>query len=257
MSQNPGPVESVQRWVTSCREILQSALILLLALFAITALAYPPWAHTQLGRLGFQVSEISIAGVKLVVNQSFAISDALADAQTSLAKARDALKAAPNGDTGASTALDAAVKRVADAQAALSKQGKGTKDLQAKAGLQPDLPDYAWVFVGRQSEEKLLQPSPRVDAGRTSIVNDQVKTLTLKQDTMVDTVDDCTKTDIADVRPVSQKELQRIVILLSAGTYEVSETNTCPSVGRGKFISARIQLNPDRVRLAKFADVKS
>jgi len=251
-----GRIETIHRGLALCREILQSALITILAIFAITAFAYPPWAHVQLSRLGIEIKEISVAGVKVVVDQSFALADALAEAELSLGNAREVLKASAStvDAARATVSVDAAIKRVATAQAALVVQERGTKKLQHKAGLQPELPDSAWITVGRLTEAKELQPAARIDASGTTIANGQVKQVTLKKDAMVHTSDECTRTDIADVRPVSPAETQKVVILLSAGAYEAIETHSCPSIGGGKMISARIAVTPARVRLARYSD---
>jgi len=251
----PGFVGALRSATVLFKEVMQSVLIMVLALFAIATWANPPWAHQQLRRMGFDIKEISVAGIKLVVSQSFTLANELAEAEQSLASARDALKAA--GATGEpAKALNAAIQRVSGAQAALVAQENGTRKLQEKAGVQPGPPASAWVTVGRLTESGQLQPAARIDARGTTIERGEVRRVALRQAAIVRDQDDCTRTDIANVVAPSAQELQRVVMLLKQDTYEATETHSCPSIGGGRILSARIAVTADRVRLSAFEDAK-
>lgn len=250
-----GWIDSVRTGTGLFKEVMQSVLIMALALFAIATYADPTWTHKQLRRMGFDIKEISVAGIKLVVSQSFTMASELAEAEQSLASARDALKAA--GTTGEpAKALNAAIQRVSVAQAALVAQENGTRKLQEKAGVQPVLPASAWVTVGRLTESGQLQPAARIDAKGTAIERGEVRRVALRQAAIVRDQDDCTRTDIANVTAPSAQELQRVVMLLKQDTYEATETHSCPSIGGGRMLSARIAVTADRVRLSAFEDAK-
>jgi hypothetical protein len=242
-------VAAIPKALLSCKDALQSVMFVLLFIFAIAGIFYPPWAHAQLARLGFEVSEVSIAGVKLVASQTFKMSEALAAAQESLTRAKSPASAAQ------AKALDAAIQGIASAQAALVAQSRGTKELLAKTRLEPPLPDSAWIRVGRLTEAKEFQPFHGMD--RTTITNEQIRVVTLNQDKMVTTDDNCTVVNIADEKKPAPEEMRRTVILLSAGTYDVLETHSCPSIGKAELLSARVALSPARVRLATYADSRS
>lgn len=252
----PGFVGALRSATVLFKEVMQSVLIMVLALFAIATYANPPWAHQQLRRMGFDIKEISVAGIKLVVSQSFTLAGELAEAEQSLASARDALKAAGATGDSAHAALTTAIQRVSGAQAALVAQENGTKKLQEKAGVQPVLPAWAWVTVGRLTESGQLQPAARIDARGTRIDKGQVRQVTLRQAAIVRDEDTCTRTDIANAAPPSAEEMQRVVMLMNQGRYEATETHTCPSIGGGRILSARIAVTADRVRLSAFEDAK-
>jgi hypothetical protein len=250
--------ERLEAWhkrLALCKDALQFAMVALLAILAFTAFANPAWARKELVRLGFEVREVSVAGVKVVLSQSFALSDALAEAQLSLADAREALKATQSATAHA--ALQAAIHRVEHAQAALHLQDQGTHLLQHKAGLQPDLPASAWVVVGRLAGSGQLQPAARIDPAGTRLAQGRVLALALRQDVIVHANSDCVTTALSDARPAASAELLGVQIVLKAGSYEAVETSACPSIGGGQVLAARVLLKAGNVRLARFADARS
>jgi hypothetical protein len=247
-------LEALHKRLALCKEMLHFALVALLALAALGAFANPAWARRELVRLGFDIREISLVGVKVVLNQSFALSDALAEANLSLANAREALQA--TGSPAAQEALLVAMHRVNHAQAALHQLDQGTHLLQHKAGLQPELPASAWVTVGRLTEGGQLQPAARIDGVGTRLAHGQVQTLVLRQDAIVHSNRDCTTTALAQARPAPAAELLDVKVVLKAGSYEAVETYGCPSIGGGRVVAARVALKPADVRLAKFAHAR-
>ena len=251
-----GVLDSVRNTTVVFKEIMQAVVIMVLALFAIAAFADPPWAHKQLRRLGLELKEVDLPGLKLVVNESFKLAQDLAEAQQTLASAREALKAGGSTSDAARATLDEAIRRVSSAHAALIAQEDGTKKIQHTAGVQPELPASAWVTVGRLTAANQLQPAARIDATGTRIENGQVRQVALKQAAVVRNEENCDRTDIADVKPVSPEEMRRIVMLMKQGTYEVIETHACGSIGDGKWLSARIAVTADRVRLTAFEEAK-
>ena len=244
-----GWIAAISKALLSCRDVLQSVLFVLLFAFALAGIFYPPWAHAQLERLGFHISEINILGVKAVASQTFNISKALTAAQESLEKAK------PPAGSDQAQAFTKALQGIANAQAALAAQSSETKKLLAKARLEPTLPESAWIRVGLLTEQKGFQPIVGVDG--ITITNEQIRVVTLNHDKMVTADDNCTVVNSADVKPVTAEEMRKTVILLSKGTYDVLETHTCPSIGNVKILSARVALTPARVRLATYADAKS
>jgi hypothetical protein len=247
--QTEGWIAAISKALLSCRNVLQSVLFVLLFAFALGGIFHPPWAHAQLARIGLEVSEVSIAGVKLVASQSFKMSEALAAAHENLVKAK------PPAGSDQAKAFNEALQGIASAQAALIAQSRGTKDLLAKTRLEPTLPESAWITVGRLTEQKVFDPLPGMD--RTTIANEQIRVVTLNQDKMVSSDDNCTVVNIADVKPVTAEEMRKTVILLSKGTYDVLETHACPSIGNAKILSVRVALTPARVRLATYAGSRS
>jgi hypothetical protein len=246
-------IENVRKTIALIKEMLQFAFIVLLAIIAVTAVAKPSWARQELARLGIRVSDISIAGVKLAVGQSISVSDAVSEAQARLNDAQARLKSS-SASPEAAAAIAEATNSLAVVRVKLNEEEKKIKQLQRDAGLRPDIPASAWITVGVLSDASGLFPAARIDKDRTAISARRVKSVTLKQDAIVRTEDECAPAiEVSNVPPVTEAQMQTLVILLKAGEYQAVETQLCPTRIKGmSTMSARISLSDSSVRLAQF-----
>lgn len=254
----PTGLDRAARLLSLLTDACKFCVLLALTAFAFAAFAQPDWARRKLDELGLRVKEIDAFGVKLVANDAFDMAKDLAEAKARL----EALKteAAQAGGGVDAAELAKVAEKLDTVRASLGKQGQAIKSVQQQAGMAAaPLPETGWVFVGRLPEQGAWQPGWSIDAKRTAIEAGQVRRLGLRADTVVlSNGNECTRQPLQEVQPPSEQDLQAPQLLLSGdakAALEVLATASCPSVGKGQWIYAKVRVPADEVKFVKYGEL--
>lgn len=241
-----------------------------LLLFAVAvALAIPKWANEKLVALG--VRDISLGGIKVVmaetVNASgnaLQVSDALTRAEITLKGAssllNDATKPAdrpPIDKTDLANTLEA----IKVAQRSLDQQATSLLSAGKEAGVYQAIPAAGWIFIGYYGEDGVLRRgSDRIQiTDRLRMLDEKLQEIVLTYDApVVSNGDDCTIVDISKVPQVdvNAPERERAIVRASFAPLRVLATKACTAIGKGKLLYARIDIPPNRIRLAQLSTIK-
>ena len=139
----------------------------------------------------------------------------------------------------------------------LAKQNATLTDVQEKAGVVvPPIPDTGWLYVGRLAEDKRFAPGPSISPSETRLDGERVVGLQIRTDTPVtENGDECIRKKLEDIHPPTAEQLQSVQVLLSPSPkhlLDVVATATCPSIGNGKWVYAKVRISKEDVKFAKF-----
>ena len=245
-------LESADKLLTVLSGVCKFSGLAVLTAFAVAAVTHPAWARQKLQDAGLSIKEVNIFGVKLAADETFSMARALADARLNL----DTIKSQLGQGTGSET-LTKALLELDHIQASLTKQSATLKDVQEKSGVAvPQVPETGWLYVGRLAEDGSLAIGPRLDSAGTKVDGSKVARVQLKIDSpVVENGEECTRKTLEELHPPTPDELQSVQVLLSpnpAHSLEVIQTATCPSIGKGKWLYAKIRIPKNDVKFAKF-----
>ncbi|CAN5490664.1 hypothetical protein BH11PSE9_BH11PSE9_18300 [soil metagenome] len=245
-------LESADKLLAFLSGVCKFSGLAFLTVFAVAAVTHPAWARQKLQDAGLSIKEVNIFGVKLAAEETFNMARALADARLNL----DTIKSQLSLGTG-SEPLTKALVELDRIQASLTKQSTTLRDVQEKSGLAvPQIPETGWLYVGRLAEDGSLAIGPRLDLAGTKVDGGEVTRVQLRIDTpVVENGEECTRKTLEELNPPTPEELQSVQVLLSPNSshsLEVIGTATCPSIGKGKWLYAKIRIPKNDVKFSKF-----
>lgn len=252
-------IETVSRVLGFLTELIKFIALAGLASFAAVALANPGWAQKQLKAWNLHVKEINVAGITLAANESFDVADKLVETRISVDSALDNLAAAAAPAT-ATADLKKTIEHLDRLDKSLAQNDATLREATVKAGLpSPKVPSSGWIYVGLLTAGGKVVPGNRIDAKETVIANGTLTRLQLKYDAPVNgNGDDCGVTAVSDFSAPTPEDLQSTRILLRAAPYaplKVLATAECRTIGDTRTLYARVEIEKDRVRLVRFADI--
>lgn len=249
-------LEDTTKLIAALTVIGRFLLLLGLSVFVVKAVADPPWARKKLREAGWSVKEVNVLGVRLASDDSFDMANALADVKARLEQQLRPIDGQPESRPD-HRQIAQALQDLGTVQNLLTKQNETLQEVQKDAGVVfPPIPDAGWLYVGRLTEDKVLQAGPRIDVAGTKLENGSVKQVQLSSAApVVDNGAECARTRIEDVQHSAPAELQRIQVLLVPAPgkpLQVQQTVSCPSIGNGKLLYAQVRIRKEDVKFAKF-----
>jgi hypothetical protein len=250
-------LENCSKVVSILTDACKLAVLVALSVFAVASIVRPAWAKERLKDAGLSVKEINVFGVKLVANDAFDAANALAETKVALESYRSNLGPAAAGATHPITNALSNLDKVA---AVLSNQSAKVNDVLKEAGEAPrPIPQSGWLYVGRISEGGAFTPGPRIDAAGTKVDGKRVIKVQLKAEAPVmQNGDDCVRKKLEDIHPPTQQDLDALQLLLAPNpttSLDVSDTVSCPSIGNGQWLYAKVKITPADVKFVKFASL--
>lgn len=235
-------------------EIGKLLVIAAAAFFMVSALAAPAWLTARMRDLDLRLDSVNFGVVKVVSLQAPKASAQNIQAAEALTRAEVALSEAVPAARSA-----AILKNIQEAKQALDAQSESLVAVAGAAGLQPQVPPTAWVYVGYFNETgKLARPGDRIDPTSLVYEGDELRSLVLRNDAVVSSNgDDCTKTAIENVPAFDPSMLSRKFVVLagSRDPLHVIRTARCSAAGRGKTVFAEVQIPKARARFAELGAI--
>jgi hypothetical protein len=237
--------------------------LLLLLVFAATAVAFPEGLNQWLKRRGLSLESWTLGPVKVTAiakntvranNSALVVMDTLNEVQARLA----------SGETS-----PASLQQIADllqaSRQSVTSQAETLRRTAQDLGATSKIPSEGWLYVGYYGEDGVLRrPYSRIASAdgihteRAPGNQIRVSGIVLKFDAPVVTDgNDCTKPDVSQVKvpDPNAEDISYAIVGASAQELKVLATATCPAAGRGYELYARIVVPKDRVRIATLSNL--